>query len=1322
MSTYSDQIDVVLRDRLIPKMQSVSKDMATVEQYSYGSSQLLSLKRQSDYYSMIYDFLEEYLVGSEQIDNDKLINIVRLLESPDSEHRGPDYLGTIPEKKAKVKSGYTMYINGIEVGPETDITPGSVITIIIVYGSTRVITGSKSLEITSGTLDQTTDGFTIILQNMVIPLSLDGTFLEINAQAKENGIPLDSGHLFSVPIGDIANVTGTIILTTTLNGTFNLILNGIAGSGTINWGDASPLEPFTFNGSPINPTHVFTGMGNTITINSSLNLNNITAGGNDITSVIIPNVFINIERINLNVNLLTTFVGHREWVELQELTLYSNLLTSVSMFKEWVDLRNLNLALNDISIIDTFAEWINLEYLIVFNNNIIVLNTFDTWVNLVQLYVGNSHLTSLSTFPEWVNLSNLDIVNEPGITIINTYITWVNIVNIVVRQCNISSLNTFIEWTKIQSLDLSNNNLTSLTTFAEWTQLSLLFLAHNNITSLDTFIEWTSMSRISLESNPITYINIYKEWLNILTVEFTGCALTNINDVLIQLDASPIPNTGSIYLDGGTNMGAFGLGLVAANNLIARMLPTRVRLNTESFMSDIEGNQYAYRTIGTQVWTVENLKTTTYNDGSPIPNLTVNTDWVAQDGTENASDWFLPSVGEFEPMGTELYNHGLGNFVTGGPASARYWNSTEANATTALTWDFVIGGSAFTPKGNIQKIRACRAFYDLPGAYSLRSIGPAGGLIYIAQVIDVNRTLYYEAAPADLTPAAWSNVTTHLAGATNSAIGAGLSNTQIIMNQRYVGVDWFLPCKDELLAMYTQLKAFGVGLFSDGYYWSSTNETDLSAFTVLFNGGSSGSSLKTNGWNIRAVTSFVSSTAYNIRDIGPHGGWIFAKVLQFGSTYQYYETSPANDGISAWSNVINVFMPSAVATVIGSGIPNTAAIEAFPGSVSGAAFKCTSKDPSYAETASAARDTTNLTTIGNGNGAYVWYNNNIVNKDSLGALYNWYAVTKSKPYNTMVNNYGLLYNWYAVTKPTFAPIGWHVSTWNEWNTLVAYLGGSSVAGGKLKEIGTTHWSVPNTGATNSSGFTGLGAGHRSNLGDFSQQLQHGTFGTEFAAAGTWVTPTLYNDTDTCVTGASASVQSGFPIRLVKDDSIDPGTVTDIDGNIYSTTVIGTQVWTTTNFKSTHYNDGSDIKKITDAILWSTDISGAYCVYNNIEDTLIPILSPTGWHVPTQAEWQTLVTYLGGDTVAGGKMKEMGRWRWTIANVGATNESRLTMTTAGGRGSNGTFYPGNYQSTWSQTMGFGISSAYNEAVDAFDTESLSGTSDSRTGLPIRLVKD
>jgi len=83
------------------------------------------------------------------------------------------------------------------------------------------------------------------------------------------------------------------------------------------------------------------------------------------------------------------------------------------------------------------------------------------------------------------------------------------------------------------------------------------------------------------------------------------------------------------------------------------------------------------------------------------------------------------------------------------------------------------------------------------------------------------------------------------------------------------------------------------------------------------------------------------------------------------------------------------------------------------------------------------------------------------------------------------NKYGKLYNWYAINDPRgLAPQGWHIPSDAEWTTLENNLGGSSVAGWKMKEPGTLNWTAPNTGADNSSGWLGLPGGFRNSSGAF----------------------------------------------------------------------------------------------------------------------------------------------------------------------------------------------------------------------------------------------
>ena len=93
---------------------------------------------------------------------------------------------------------------------------------------------------------------------------------------------------------------------------------------------------------------------------------------------------------------------------------------------------------------------------------------------------------------------------------------------------------------------------------------------------------------------------------------------------------------------------------------------------------------------------------------------------------------------------------------------------------------------------------------------------------------------------------------------------------------------------------------------------------------------------------------------------------------------------------------------------------------------------------------------------------------------------------------TQGSTYGKLYNWYAVSDPRgLAPAGWHIPSDEEWTTLEKSLGGSSVAGGKMKETGTLHWETPNSGGNNSSGWAGLPGGCRSVNGFFSSVKENG---------------------------------------------------------------------------------------------------------------------------------------------------------------------------------------------------------------------------------------
>lgn len=165
------------------------------------------------------------------------------------------------------------------------------------------------------------------------------------------------------------------------------------------------------------------------------------------------------------------------------------------------------------------------------------------------------------------------------------------------------------------------------------------------------------------------------------------------------------------------------------------------------------------------------------------------------------------------------------------------------------------------------------------------------------------------------------------------------------------------------------------------------------------------------------------------------------------------------------------------------------------------------------------------------------------------------------------------------------------------------------------------------------------------------------------------------------------------------------TVTDIDGNVYQTVTIGNQTWMTENLKVTHYRNGDAILMAADNSQWANLINGgAYCNYNNDTSNTAVYgylynwfvvddrrnLTPEGWHVASDQEWQAVAQYLGGQLIAGGKLKTTGTIDdgdgfWNAPNEGATNESGFFGQPAGYRYLDGTFFDvGNYGYFWTSS--------------------------------------
>ena len=195
------------------------------------------------------------------------------------------------------------------------------------------------------------------------------------------------------------------------------------------------------------------------------------------------------------------------------------------------------------------------------------------------------------------------------------------------------------------------------------------------------------------------------------------------------------------------------------------------------------------------------------------------------------------------------------------------------------------------------------------------------------------------------------------------------------------------------------------------------------------------------------------------------------------------------------------------------------------------------------------------------------------------------------------------------------------------------------------------------------------------------------------------------------------------------------TVTDIDGNVYHTVTIGTQTWMVENLNSTHYNDGVSIPCIIDNSVWKKMSTPAYCWYNNdVSNKAIygalynwyaintGKLAPKGWHVPTDAEWTTLTDYLGGESVAGGKLKEKGTSHWKSPNKDATNENGFSALPSGYRNYNGVFGNLGIDSGWWSSTVYDVVNSWGRGLNYNDGNLGSDYGTKCYGFSVRCLKD
>ncbi len=262
----------------------------------------------------------------------------------------------------------------------------------------------------------------------------------------------------------------------------------------------------------------------------------------------------------------------------------------------------------------------------------------------------------------------------------------------------------------------------------------------------------------------------------------------------------------------------------------------------------------------------------------------------------------------------------------------------------------------------------------------------------------------------------------------------------------------------------------------------------------------------------------------------------------------------------------------------------------------------------------------------------------------------------------------------------------------------------------------------------------------SNGGTVNPSSKTVTYGTAY---GTLPTPVKEGSTFTgwrlnaTIITETTNVATASDHTLVAQWTLFEPTISDVDGNVYKTVYIGTQQWMAENLKVSKYNDGTDIPTY---IIYTTQWQGAWSYYMNDEANNAKYgklyswyavssttnrnknVCPTGWHVPTDVEWKVLTDYLGGESVAGGKMKEVGTTNWTYPNNGATNTSLFSALPGGNRHNNGDYnFIGSYGCWWSSTEASSNLASYLHLSASFGS-AFSYYSNKLGGLSVRCLKD
>jgi uncharacterized protein (TIGR02145 family) len=363
---------------------------------------------------------------------------------------------------------------------------------------------------------------------------------------------------------------------------------------------------------------------------------------------------------------------------------------------------------------------------------------------------------------------------------------------------------------------------------------------------------------------------------------------------------------------------------------------------------------------------------------------------------------------------------------------------------------------------------------------------------------------------------------------------------------------------------------------------------------------------------------------------------------------------------------------------------------------------------------------------------------NFMQSDEAWGDYSGKIYTEGPNYYSIVNKdslltvrYGLYYNVYTVETEKLCPDGWHVASRDEWYNLLTFTRKKDEY--PEKELRSKiDWNDRFLIGNDTYKLNILPAGFRDENGKIQEFGEATGFWTSSTLDGN--TTAVFNDGGTLGFRDLPSAY-GQPVRCVKD-KIRPNAVTDIDGNVYSSVMIGKNEWLATNLRVSHLNDGTPIKQALTAQGWEnqtstpyysrivedTLLSQKYGIYYNYSTILSNKICPKGWHLATEEEWQDAIQYIGARIYPKDPLEEMRTLKgWDYDRMSGSDVYKLGVLPSGYRDEYGDSEIGYSAYFWVHSKDKQIKIFDNISGKFVDFLEF-GDKKEHYGIPIRCVKD